>query len=406
MVLGAGVFQLPLVLRAMARGLFVLTVDNIPGNVAHAYSSASLQISTVDAVSVLRAARRARPNGIMTFASDAAAWTVALVARQLQRFGPPVAATGIMTHKGRWRQWYAAHGGPPAVAADRLETLLAQAERIPFPAVVKPAQSSGSRGISLVATPEKRLLARAFQRAAGASRDGTVCLEPYIAGSHHSLDGILHSGQLIGWGVTDKYLDQFKVLGHLFPSRLPRDARQAIAHHVQQICAALGYHEGAVDADIVWTNQQQPVIVELSPRLGGNGVPELVEQGSGIPLIDWAVQQALGRDPETVPAPTGQASPPPRWASVLVGSPHGGILRRVAGPDRFRLHFGDEAVLRLRVGPGDRVPTFRDGGSVLGYALVPVAESVAFEQLCRQVHDALAMEVETMACRIPEVPGK
>jgi len=72
LVLGAGLFQLSGIRKAVKRGYEVITLDNNPSNIGHNYSHRSINCSTTDRDRVLRHAERLRVDGICTFSSDAA----------------------------------------------------------------------------------------------------------------------------------------------------------------------------------------------------------------------------------------------------------------------------------------------------------------------------------------------
>ncbi|MDH3396712.1 MAG: carbamoyl-phosphate-synthetase, partial [Acidimicrobiia bacterium] len=79
MILGAGIFQLAGIRRAADLGCEVITVDYLPDNIGHRFSNESVDASTTDVDAVLDAARRMNIDGIVTFSSDVAARTAALV---------------------------------------------------------------------------------------------------------------------------------------------------------------------------------------------------------------------------------------------------------------------------------------------------------------------------------------
>src|SRR6185436_15133940 len=110
MVLGAGIYQIPGIRAAVARGLRVVTVDWDLRNPGHRYSHASAEVSTTDVEGVLRTARSHAPDGVVTFASDVATSTVAHVAQTLGLPGCPPEAVRVLSNKGLLRSLQHARG--------------------------------------------------------------------------------------------------------------------------------------------------------------------------------------------------------------------------------------------------------------------------------------------------------
>jgi formate-dependent phosphoribosylglycinamide formyltransferase (GAR transformylase) len=177
MVLGAGPFQAPLIERAVALGCEVISVDYLPGNVGHRLSHRYVNCSTVDRDGVLAAAREHGVDGICTYSSDVAVPTVAYVAQQLGLPGAPLAAAITMAAKHRFRAFQAQEGlsHPHFVSGTRFAMVADGLSRLRFPAVFKPVDTSGSRGVTRLETGEVQLARRAFDRARNASRSRTVC---------------------------------------------------------------------------------------------------------------------------------------------------------------------------------------------------------------------------------------
>ena len=79
MIMGAGIYQVPLILAAKEMGIHTIAVS-IPGNYpGFAYADEILHINTVDSQAVLRAAREKQIDGICTAGTDVAVMTIGRV---------------------------------------------------------------------------------------------------------------------------------------------------------------------------------------------------------------------------------------------------------------------------------------------------------------------------------------
>ena len=80
MLLGGLRYLIPVIEAAHKLGIYVITCDYLPDNIAHKYSDEYCNISILDKDAVLNAARRFQIDGIMSFAVDPGVVTAAYVA--------------------------------------------------------------------------------------------------------------------------------------------------------------------------------------------------------------------------------------------------------------------------------------------------------------------------------------
>ena len=72
MVLGGSRYALPVIEAAHRLGIYVITCDYLPDNIAHKYSDEYCNVSIIDQEKTLDAARKLNIDGIMSFACDKA----------------------------------------------------------------------------------------------------------------------------------------------------------------------------------------------------------------------------------------------------------------------------------------------------------------------------------------------
>ena len=79
MVMGAGIYQVPLIKAAREMGIYTIAVS-IPGNYpGFGYADEVLHINTVDSEAVLKAAQERQIDGICTAGTDVAVMTIGRV---------------------------------------------------------------------------------------------------------------------------------------------------------------------------------------------------------------------------------------------------------------------------------------------------------------------------------------
>lgn len=83
MLLGGSRYALPVIETAHKLGIYVITCDYLPDNIAHKYSDQYCNVSIIDKGAVLNVAQEFQIDGIMSFACDPGVVTAAYVAEKM-----------------------------------------------------------------------------------------------------------------------------------------------------------------------------------------------------------------------------------------------------------------------------------------------------------------------------------
>jgi biotin carboxylase len=375
LVLGAGHYQLPVIRRAQALGIHVTTVDYVPDNPGHAIADAHAIVSTVDQAAVLQLARERAIDGVLTYGSDVSAPTVAHVAEALRLPGHPAAAVADLQRKHRFRalQREAGLPHPPFAAADSAAALrdavTMAGAALPMPVVVKPADSSGSKGQTVVAAPAG--IEAAFAAARPFSRCGIVLAETVLIGDTLELVGeaYLEEGRLVCRQFGHNYFLDGAVarvpVGELVPSLLAPAVEAAIDAQLQALADAAGLGSGCLNFDGILSNGV-PYLVDIGIRNGGNHLDDLIALSTGVDFTDAAIHAALG-----VPFTPPPAAAPRPAISYILNARTAGIF------DRVETSAAVQPLLRrldVFVAPGDAVDVYTRGDRTLGIALLEVPD--------------------------------
>lgn len=393
MVLGASAAQLPMIQRAISLGCFVITVDNIPDNIGHRYAQASINCSTVERELVLQHAKSQGIDGIVTFASDIATGTVAYVAAQLGLPGGELEVVDWMSNKAKFRSFQQQHAltHPGFLISQHWQATDFLAAALKMPVIFKPIDTSGSRGVTLVETFDAEECAKAFSYAQQFSRSGYVSIEEFAAGIDISGDGFLKDGELILF-ITQKYLSGFVPIGHSFPTNISLLDQQRIQTELQATCQKLGYRDGPIDFDVK-ISDQAVVVIEMSARLGGNGIPELIHRASGVDLIALTIQFALA---ENFSLPNALAITQP-CGSWVFGSEIAGVIQHVQAPSEMYQQVPYLFNYTFNYALGDHVPYFEHSGNSLGYALFDCPPDLGYQQVLAEIRAAMQLHIQPIS---------
>ena len=157
LLLGGSRYLLPVIREAKELGLYTITCDYLPDNIAHRYSDAYHNVSITDLEATKKLAGDLGVDGVMSFACDPGVVTAAYVAEELglPNVGP-YESVCILQDKARFRGFLREHGFrvPGVRSYDSMEAALKEKDSLPWPQMVKPVDCAGSKGVSRADGPE------------------------------------------------------------------------------------------------------------------------------------------------------------------------------------------------------------------------------------------------------------
>lgn len=274
MVLGGSNFQIPIIRRAKEMGLYVISCDYLPDNPGHQISDEYYNVSTTDKEAVLALAKTLNIDAIVTLSSDPAIPTVAHVADALGLRGPSPNAVTILSEKDKFRLLLT------ELDLNVPKNYVVNSTIIPKEImnsnnkfVVKPVDSSGSKGITYSSTSPSELN-HAIEYALQNSRAKRCILEEYIDGDQIHGDGYLQNGRLIYSYLGDHFFytktNNFIPISTRWPCKYDGNAiYNDVVGQVKNICKDIGYLNGPVNIEARVTDAGEVYIIEVSPRNGG-----------------------------------------------------------------------------------------------------------------------------------------
>ncbi len=423
LVLAASHYQCETIRTAQRLGYRVVTTDNRPDNPGHRLADRSYDVDTTDRGGVLAIAQAEKIAGVLAPCTDVAMPTAASVAEALGLRGPSVTSTTIACDKISFREFLERHGfavpewqsvdrwmarsechaktfaaGPSLREAPAREGLPRRSERAVHPPtgslapsrwIVKPSQSSGSKGIVVVESEEE--LRAALPAALAFSKSGEALIEQFLDGHQGTLEGWLRAGEIAWHCLLDRStaaLPHTATHGHATPSRLSAAQSDAVLATVARLWRELGVSDGPFDCDFVLLGHTV-YILEVSPRLGGNAICELVRSAFSFDLVEHTVRWACGE--AATPLPTSALRP---RAIVLLGTTAAGRLQYDEAEAVALTREPWVESLEWDAAPGTPVQPFTDGRHRVGQALLAAADRDELDARVREVRARLQIRAE------------
>lgn len=301
LMLGGSMQQIPAIQMAKELGYYVVTCDYLPENPGHAYADEYYNVSTTDLDGVLALAQKLNIDGIVAYASDPAAPTAAYVAEKMGLPGNPYESVKLLTEKDLFRKFLKEHGlnCPKAQGFTTYEDALAAIHQFQFPVMVKPVDSSGSKGVVKIYSVEE--LKAAVEEALSYSRGKRFIVEEFIVkkGYQVSGDGFSVDGKLVftSYGnelYSGKGTREYVALGEFWPSLLTPEQKEKVDEELQKLITALGMRTSAYNIEVILDEHDTVYVLELGPRNGGSYIPQLIQYATGVDLVKYTILAAAG----------------------------------------------------------------------------------------------------------------
>ena len=278
LLLGGARYLLPVIESAHRLGIYVITCDYLPDNIAHKYSDKYLNVSIIDKNAVLVAAQKEQIDGIMSFATDPGVVTAAYVAEQM---GLPAAGSyesvSILQDKGRFRKLLTDNGFtvPHARSYEEISEAQKDVDYFNWPVIVKPVDSAGSKGVTKVETPSE--LEKSIRYALEFSHSNKFIIEDFIEKKGCSSDSDCFSvdGKLVVTTFSSQRFDvkaenPYAPMAYSWPSTFSSEHEEELKSEIQRLLTLLGMKSSIYNVETREGVDGKAYIMEVSPRGGGN----------------------------------------------------------------------------------------------------------------------------------------
>jgi biotin carboxylase len=396
--IGAGRHQRRAIVRARELGLRTVAVDRnreAPG-IVEADVGHVLDFRNVDAVVEL--GRREAVEGVLTVAADRAVPVVAAVAEELGLPGIGPETAHRMTHKIAMRRTLADAGLPqPRFSAARtLHEAHGAAETVGFPAVLKPADSGGQRGVFRLESIDD--LERHLHAALAESPTHEAIVESYEEGLELNGLVIVRDGDAELLTLSDRLRPPGIGFGvgwiHVYPSTLFGDTLTQAEHLAVRAVRALGLRDGIAFPQLIADETGRASVVEVAARIPGGQMADLAAHAVGVDLVEIALRQALGEEiPDELARPQRQQPLAIRFLTAEPGPLRTGKVVSVGGLDRV-LAFPGVVEADVFLQDGEEIRPVRLDGDRRGYVIAVGETSLEALERAEAACKLIDVEVE------------
>jgi biotin carboxylase len=400
--LGASVSQLPAIRYARETGHRVVAVDGDVNAVGFRFSAVAENVDFTDLDRVTELASQLGVEGILAVSTDRAVVPAAAIAGRLGLPGIGVEVAEAMTDKASMRERLGRSWIPqPQHVVLSADLDVAEAcSAVAFPAVLKPVDSGGQRGVFRVESVDQ--VERALADVLAFSRSGRAMLEEFVDGTELNGIFVVRSGEPTLVTLSDRLRPAGLGFGvgwiHSFPSALPRavlDEAEAVGGAAVR---ALGLENGIAFPQLIADAGGTVRVVEIAARIPAGQMADLVLLGTGVNLFEVAIEQALGRAiPDPLLARSIDRPIAIRFLTATPGALPVGTVSSIHGLDAVRRATGVLAA-DLYFGPGATIGPLQVDADRRGYVIATAETATRALELADSACTRLVVRTEEADC--------
>lgn len=394
-MLGGSLYQTYAIKEAKRLGYYVITCDYCPENPGHQFADEYHNVSTTDKDAVLRLAQELQIDGIVAYASDPAAPTAAYVAEQMGLPTSPYKSVEILSNKDLFRDFLQKHGFncPKAKGYTNAEDAKNDTHLFQLPVMVKPVDSSGSKGITKLTDWEN--LDVAIEEALSYSRSKRFLIEEFIVKKGHQISGDAFSvdGKLAFYSFGNEFYDpncdkDFAPLGECWPFQMDQRYIEDLAEQLQRLFTLLGMRSNAYNVEAIVGVDEKVYLLEVGARSGGSLIPQVTEYATGVNMVTYVIKAAMGEDCSDLKMALVKGY----WSNYMVHSNVTGKFKSIHFNEEFEKKHLVDWVTDLKV--GDEVHRFRGAQDCIGEFILRYENMEQMFEVIKNVESYIHVEVE------------
>lgn len=382
LLLGGSAQQIIAIKTAKKHGFYTVLCDFLPDNPGQHEADKFYLVSTTDKEAVLDVAIKENIDGVLAYASDPAAPTAAYVAEQLGLPTNPYISVQTLCNKDKFRKFLKENGFNAPVSKgynnNDVDTSL-----FSLPVIVKPVDSSGSKGATVLRDWSD--LQKACNFAFSYSRSHRIIIEEFIEKKHKYLIGgdiFVYNGKVILWGLLnchrDSHVNSLVPVGKSYPLLLDEQDIIKVKKTLQNMIDKLKIKFGSVNVELVVDKYGKVWPIDVGPRAGGNMIPDLLGLIFGVDVIEMAVLTAMG---ETIENKVHKGIP--YYATHNLHTKENGVYKTIKFSDELENKIVKKFIYK---NPGDRIEYFDNASKALGIIFMKFDNKLEMDKILNDIN--------------------
>lgn len=393
LLLGGSAQQVIAIETAKRLGYYTVLCDYLIDNPGQYYADKFYLISTTDKEAIFKVALDESIDGVIAYASDPAAPTAAYVAEKMNLPTSPYKSVETLCNKDKFREFLYQNGfhAPQSGGYDNAVEANADIGRFHFPIIIKPVDSSGSKGATVLHSLDE--LEAALNYAFSFSRSHRIIVEEFIEKKHPYLIGgdiFVENGKIILWGLLnchrDSNVNPLVPVGKSYPLELDAVDIDNVKATLQAMVDKLHMKSCGMNVELVVDKNGKVWPIDVGPRNGGNMIPDLLGMIFNVDVVEMAIKSAMG---EIVEIESHRGIP--FYATHNLHTAKNGKFEGVIYSEQIRPFIVRECLYKK---PGEAVEYFDNAAKAIGIVFLKFDSHKKMQEILNAVNEHIKVAVQ------------
>lgn len=392
MILGAGVYQLPILQKAAEMCEVILVAPMVSQDFKE-YADKIYDLDLRRQDEILEIAQKEKIDGIITDQTDIPVRTMAYVADNMGLPGIGYDTACLFTDKGKMRQKLEELGIPvlPNKTIQSLEEAVHFFESLEGAAIIKPADNQGSRGVYKISS--RMELEKYFASSKSESSTGQVVIEKYAEGREFVVEAMSlnyeYQELILGDTIYFDIENAFAAKNRIFPSNASEEICKKVSLLNERIIKGFGLKQGISHSEYVMDGDEV-YLIETAARGGGVFISsDLIHLGAGVNTEEFLIRIALGELNVMPEVQKGQC----HCGYMAFYLPQG-TVKSIQGIESIKNHDFVHRNILYTIHTGMQIGTIEDKTSRFSI-IVSGKSAEELEEHMEQIRKTLLIEVDT-----------
>lgn len=393
LLLGGSAQQVVAIKAARNLCYYTILCDFLPDNPGQYVADKFYLVSTTDKNAVLEVAQKEQIDGVLAYASDPAAPTAAYIAEKLGLPGNPYRSVEILCNKDQFRKFLLENGfsAPKATGYSFAEDALKDKTSYEYPIIIKPVDSSGSKGATVLYSENG--LVDALEFAFSFSRCHRIIVERFIEKKHPYLIGgdiFIEDGKVVLWGLMnchrDSHVNPLVPIGKSYPLQLDNEDVKHVKYTLSSMIEKLGIRNGSMNVELVVDKSNRVWPIDVGPRSGGNMIPDILGDMFGVNIAEMSVESAMGTTIKgNIHEPNGF------YATHNLHSNKNGTYKEIDFSPEIEPYIYRKCLYKKS---GDRVEYFDNASKCLGIIFFRFPDETTMKSVLEHINELITVELQ------------
>lgn len=301
LILGAGDAQLNLIKSAKKLNYYTVVCDMRSEMEGTKMADKYYKVDYMNKDAIYSIACKEKIDGVISN-SEPAMINVSYLVDKMKLPGNSVESLKKLLSKSNFRDLQQKVGvySPKSFTTDRAEKIINLSKNLTFPVIVKPSESSGSRGTTQINEYSEQKIKEAFIICQAFSRNANVTIEEFVEMESLEVinaDVFVVNDDIIwdGWyGGLRSFKRPMIPMAKILPPDISKEREEKIKNDVNKILKASGVSLGEFNVETFFSKKGELLVIEINPRQAGDDIPELIKESTGVDFTKLLVSLSVG----------------------------------------------------------------------------------------------------------------